>query len=740
MVESSILPFDTDIHFIVPVPDWQPEHATPLQGFSYSLCENAHSIRIPKFFPTNIYEFTEEGIKNFLARRMAGLSPINLFPQSVRAIKSVPWPELVPFAVILLGEDADITEYKEWASQSKTCPIFVAKKGGDIDYPDFNFENLQKKFIEACDRLPKEIDPSLIKSAKDAIENWKSPAEKKLAYQVGGHASISPNLAALFTAGYVEMVSGRFNNLGDGLKPYIEQIVLTSNSVFDERNRIGQREAHRIFRLMPDLNLFAPCIYPSFFSDPLPAELNGKDRKIFRSARTILEQQSGYGYVVKTEDGHQAMLGFKGKRQPDTPEEFNPHPLLRIRQRELALNTSVVELLSASEISATLRLPNDINRTLGTVRQFASQYRSSNNSSRKRVLAFRTVQERLARAFPVEFYDLISRSESGIRVISDAHLEWLNINGMPLCLSKNVSRIPVTPGNLFIEQCGAKSLLRLTPEHFQDILVIRALKKDDPIKKVFEVAFDIFEKEWRDKLNVEFIEVSNKDELIAALDAFRGAVVIFDGHGSHENDKPAYLHLMDTAVDVWELQGKIKRPPPIVILSACDTHAADRNHATTASGFLSIGVRAVLASVFPLDALSAATFSARLLHRIANYIPVAVKMFGQSLTWVEVVSGMIRMQLLTDFLRAMEVKNIITSRIYRDAHMEGNTAINAGHDEPFEDVIKFLIKQGMEEVAIRRELEIAIANSSAISYLNMGRPETILIDTEERLKAFLDED
>ena len=32
-----------------------------------------------------------------------------------------------------------------------------------------------------------------------------------------------------------------------------------------------------------------------------------------------------------------------------------------------------------------------------------------------------------------------------------------------------------------------------------------------------------------------------------------------------------------------------------------------------------------------------------------------------------------------------------------------------------------------------RYLEMAVAGSSAISYLNMGRPETILVDTDKRV-------
>jgi CHAT domain-containing protein len=147
----------------------------------------------------------------------------------------------------------------------------------------------------------------------------------------------------------------------------------------------------------------------------------------------------------------------------------------------------------------------------------------------------------------------------------------------------------------------------LSPKDLTDILVIDALERRDPIRRAFEIAFKGFEPHLRD-LNVKFSEVSNEEELVQAFNSFSGNIVIFDGHGGHEIGQVARLYLKDTPIDIWNLRGKLRRVPPIVILSACDTHAADRNHATTANGFLALGVVTVLASVFPLDALDAATF------------------------------------------------------------------------------------------------------------------------------------
>ena len=50
-----------------------------------------------------------------------------------------------------------------------------------------------------------------------------------------------------------------------------------------------------------------------------------------------------------------------------------------------------------------------------------------------------------------------------------------------------------------------------------------------------------------------------------------------------------------------------------------------------------------------------------------------------------------------------------------------------------------LEKLGLARKSLKLDLEIAVANSSAISYLLIGRPETILIDDRDRVVGQLKE-
>src|SRR5262249_29762220 len=104
------------------------------------------------------------------------------------------------------------------------------------------------------------------------------------------------------------------------------------------------------------------------------------------------------------------------------------------------------------------------------------------------------------------------------------------------------------------------------------------------------------------------------------------------------------------AVDVWELRGRV-RMPPIAILSACDTHGIDASsQATVGNGFLAIGVRTVLATLLPVGGVSSAVFIARLLYRIADFLPAALQAKGRTLSWTEVMSGMLRMLLASEII------------------------------------------------------------------------------------------
>ena len=731
---------DPRIFYVVIVPDGLPEQASIMQGFSPSLMQNAQLVHAATFLPSTIYDLTKDGHQTLISRRVAGQAPVNWFGQTPRAICAMPLPPFAPFTVILLGSGQNPRDYDEWAANCTVPPTIVAEKEGDLTYEQLNVESLRKRFLAVLDQMPPSIDVASIAEVRNWLENWQEVPDRDIGYHVGGHNSITPNLMVLASVGCRTVVDHEFDDTERGNEPYVDQIVKTSRSVLDLRAADGMREMHRIFRPTLDVNLYAPAIYPHFFDQSLPPHGSTEERRRFTLVREALQRQTGYNFFNASQSAKHALrnLDIKtGKPREEIPPHL--HFLMALRRQELDVGTAAVAALAVSEFAPVIRLPNDVNRTAGLVRTFAEQYRARGVNLRKRLQAFRHVQERMKTAVPKEFVEFIRGATVGVRVIADAHVEWLDIDGLPLCIRKDTARLPVTPGNLFIGEIGMKPPIMLTPNELQHVLVISALKRDDPIAPMFDLAFDQFGKLWKDKLKVEYADVSNADQLVDTINAFEGQILIFDGHGAHHNGQAAALYLKDEAIDVWSLRDRITRMPPIVLLSACDTHAADRNHATVGNGFLALGARAVLASVFPLYAPAAAVFIARLLYRISVFVEAAINLRQRSLTWLEIVAGMIRMQLLSDLNHALMKANFINEAIYQDVGSRGNMAINGEHADPFAEILKMYEENGVPKADLARIFEMQIANSSAISYLHLGRPETILIDLPERIELQFNE-
>jgi hypothetical protein len=75
------------------------------------------AIRVAALMPTNIYELTEAGQETLLVRRMSGMSPVNWYGQTPRAVRYMPIPDPIPFTVIILPASESPEDYREWLAQ-----------------------------------------------------------------------------------------------------------------------------------------------------------------------------------------------------------------------------------------------------------------------------------------------------------------------------------------------------------------------------------------------------------------------------------------------------------------------------------------------------------------------------------------------------------------------------------------------------------------------------------------------
>jgi len=112
-------------------------------------------------------------------------------------------------------------------------------------------------------------------------------------------------------------------------------------------------------------------------------------------------------------------------------------------------------------------------------------------------------------------------------------------------------------------------------------------------------------------------------------------------------------------------------------------------------------------------------------------------MFGHPITWLEVVSGMLRRQALTDILHHFEDKKLLPDDWSIASTTELQWIVDVSNPDPFANVQAEMAKWGLPDDDLKREIHSAFANSSTISYLHLGRPESIIINSEENVaRAF----
>jgi hypothetical protein len=155
---------DPSIYFIIVVPDWRPEEASPTQGFAMSICQNSELIRMAALLPSNIFDPTVDGRETLVARRISGISPVKWYGQSPRAVKKYPHPPFLPFTLIMLPTTEDVGEYRAWAAESPLPPTLVSNSGGDISFADLSLERLRLHFLSVCDRIPASISAASIRA------------------------------------------------------------------------------------------------------------------------------------------------------------------------------------------------------------------------------------------------------------------------------------------------------------------------------------------------------------------------------------------------------------------------------------------------------------------------------------------------------------------------------------------------------------------------------------------------
>ncbi len=550
-----------------------------------------------------------------------------------------------------------------------------------------------------------------LQAASHGIDKWLAREPTVGIKAPGGHNITLPNEMALLRAERFLEPQKSFIAMNEAA--YDAHAVASAQSVIDVAEDNGLADFNRLYLPLPRLILTEPAMYrPSYQA------FHDKRKSLSKPMRDALRRL-------------QTQTGLCSTMVPKTASDFladsGAQAIVAARAMELKIHSYGIGLMAAQTCSAVLRLRPAVNHVFPALSRFARNIRATSPAApRKTPSLFLTLQRELRDAVGQARIEFIERCDGPIKIISDAPIELLPVGELTLGLRYDCSRINATPGNLMMAELVGRGPVLLDLAALRKVLVISAFKDTDRLRNLMEDSLEVMTDALAGCVEIRFVRVRNTGELIDALNASNASILVFDGHGlPGGQDGVGAVDINGELLDVWTLRGKA-RIPPIVILSACDTHSMDAaNHATTANGFIAAGAMTTLATLLPIGGREGAVFVCRLLYRLSKYLPAAFVVKARVLNWCEIVTGMLRMVLGFDLVAAFIADKDAAHELRTKANLHINTDNPEWHSAILDDIAQ---ASKMDLAVVRKKAYGVLSASEAIRYVQIGSPEFIRVD------------
>jgi len=753
---------DYGINYLISLPNEDPENSSLFQGFSRDIFDiDVYNIlcKILTDLPASLIETTYRR-DIVIAMRMSGMFRYQIIPVNVDSLKYYDKTIMSPFTCIFsINSTCDSTQNYIDSFELPALHISTVKTKSTITLQEFNYKHL----IQYAQQVLTDIQDSLtdldVSKTNEVLKNAKRWRKKAIDSVEREHMFTALNEICLKSLNYYFKERNKLQSyIRDDI--YIDAILNSVNAIKNERDRIYHETDNALF--------YPPCVTSILF---LPSMYNSKykqqidihkkedvlDKKEVSRALKLLQKQKTYSIHLNLEKMHDILAS----------KEFAM--IMQEREKEVRMSYCAVAIKACSNFSPCLSLSPGFNSLRGDILNFAKCDRANGSNKRVKVSRlYRRLAENMSELIDDKFLDFVKKDPYSIKIISDIPIEWIRVDDLPIMMKYNTSRISSTPGNLFLHSVTDFRGLLLSPEDLSEILVLRSYKKNDPIRNLLVQSINHFlkdvdltktameayknnpqkRKEYHEEIgnkervpeldvNITLVDVSSEKEIIEALNEFNGNILIFDGHGVHDEDTQiGSILLNDSKYDIWNLKNKT-RVPPIVILSACDTHPIDASHASTANGFLAAGALTVLGTVLPMDVMFASIFIGRLIMRIKSYIPTTVYGFDTPIRWNNVISGLLRMNYMTETMRLLEENTSMSFDKHSHFRIgnEINMYINSNNPKWYERLIEMISEEcSMTLSEVKDKISRYALFPESMKYVQLGNPEQILITNKDSLE------
>lgn len=215
------------------------------------------------------------------------------------------------------------------------------------------------------------------------------------------------------------------------------------------------------------------------------------------------------------------------------------------------------------------------------------------------------ISEKLKLSLDNDLLELIIQKGKHIKFISDAPVEWIKYQNVPISLIKSISRLPIVPGNILVESAKKNFRIEIKKDDVS-FLIINSLNKDDELYKNGEKIGKLLKSYFPSHL-VSYYEVTNKDDFIQIVNESEATFFIYYGHGGMQEtsrnnfEQIGKLYIGNDEINMIELAEKIEFAPLISILGACQTQVLDSHYLNIGNIFFELGSISVMATFFPVD-------------------------------------------------------------------------------------------------------------------------------------------
>jgi hypothetical protein len=233
-------------------------------------------------------------------------------------------------------------------------------------------------------------------------------------------------------------------------------------------------------------------------------------------------------------------------------------------------------------------------------------------NSRKVSDLFRRAELALGSVLPDPLTAHLAEDERHVALISDLPFEWALLDNWPLCLTRPVSRVPISATRWDVLAAVLEHPPTIDATAPEKVLVLDFIGAGDPVRRHTDRFIAGSEGLG---LRYKYATPATPGEL-AALLAEKPSIVVVDAHGKYDRRKDeALLSIGGKEVSLRDLLPD-QQAAPVWVLSACHTSVTGAIRGCLVRTLLAQGAAAVVATLSRVDAFTASMMIGRFLTEI----------------------------------------------------------------------------------------------------------------------------